>query len=40
MLIANLIVQFLPITCVLRFGVITKPSADPDGATATPWAVV
>jgi uncharacterized membrane protein YoaK (UPF0700 family) len=35
-----LIVQFLLITCVFIFSVITKPSADPDGRTATIAAMI
>lgn len=35
-----LIIQFLLITCVLIFSVITKPSADPDGVMATIAAMI
>jgi len=35
-----LLLQFLLITCLLIFGVITKPSADPHGLTATIAAMI
>jgi uncharacterized membrane protein YoaK (UPF0700 family) len=35
-----LIIQFLLITCVFIFSAITKPSADPDGRTATIAAMI
>src|SRR5215469_3187120 len=35
-----LLIQFLLITCVLIFGVVTKPSADPHGINATIAAMI
>src|SRR5205809_2694293 len=35
-----LVIQFLLITCVLIFSVITKPSANPDGVTGTIAAMI